>query len=143
MATTQPKIMILIRKKPGMSREEFIEYYESSHVELAKRLFGHLMVRYVRNYPLALVKNHPEDYDLEAAYDAITEITVRDEAAMEEFQRIHMIPENVAAIIADEEQFQIRSETRLLLSEPVDTGVTVLETETRHPHLSLPPHSGV
>lgn len=137
-----PKIMILIKKKPELTRSEFIEYYERSHVVLAKRLFGHLMVRYVRNYPYQLLKNHPEDYDLAETYDAVTEITLKDQAALDEMQRIHMIPENVAAIIEDENQFQIRKETRLLISESRDNGVSILpEDEDVHPHLSQPPHA--
>jgi hypothetical protein len=143
-ASPQPTIMILIKRKPGLTREQFIDYYETHHVVLAKRLFGHLMVRYVRNYPHALLSYHPEDYELEASYDAVTEITLKDQAAYVEMERIHTIPENVAAIIEDEEQFQDRAKTRLLVSNRVDTGVTLLDRDAEvHEHLSHPPHSGV
>lgn len=137
-----PKVVILIKKNPAMSREEFIEYYERSHVVLAKRLLGHLMTRYVRNYPHTLINYHPEDYDVADSYDAVTEISLKDDAALEEMDRICAIPENAKAIMHDEEIFQIRTETRLLISDSVDTGIELLPTDTMHEHLSHPPHSG-
>lgn len=109
---------------------------------LAKRLLGHLMTRYVRNYPHTLLNYHPEDYDVADSDDAVTEISLRDDAALEEMARICSIPENAAAIMADEEIFQIRTETRLLISDSVDTGVEPLSTDTLHEHLSHQPHSG-
>lgn len=130
-----PKVVILIKKKPGLSREEFIEYYERSHVVLAKRLLGHLMTRYVRNYPQALMNYHPEDYDIAESYDAVTEISLRDEAALVEMNRICNVPKNAAAIMEDEEVFQDRVETRLLIVDSVDTGTGLLETDTMHSQL--------
>jgi hypothetical protein len=127
-----PKVVILIKKKPGMSREAFIEYYERSHVVLAKRLLGHLMVKYERNYPQALLNYHPEDYDIGESYDAVTEISLKSDAALEEMNRICNIPENAAAIIKDEEVFQDRLKTRILIVDSVDTGTELLDTDTTH-----------
>lgn len=127
-----PKVVILIKKKPGMSREAFIEYYERSHVVLAKRLLGHLMTKYERNYPQALLNYHPEDYDIEESYDAVTEISLKSDAALEEMNRICNIPENAAAIMKDEEVFQDRLKTRILIVDSVDSGTELLDTDTTH-----------
>jgi hypothetical protein len=54
------KIVILIRKKAGLTREQFIHHYESSHAVIGKRLLGHLWTRYVRKYPRALLDISPK-----------------------------------------------------------------------------------
>lgn len=119
------KIVILIKKKPGLSREEFIHHYETSHAVIGKRLLGHLWVKYVRNYPKSLMEYQPEDNNVDDSYDAVTEIWLKDEAAMEEMSRIINEPENNRIILEDEEKFQDRLQTRLLVVEEIDNG-TVL-----------------
>lgn len=126
------KLIICIKRKPEMTREEFISYYESSHVVLAKRLLGHLMTSYTRNYPRELLNYHPEDYDIAESYDAITEMVLKDDDALAEMNRICNIPENAAAIMADEEVFQDRTKTRLIIVDSYTTGVELLPTEVTH-----------
>lgn len=50
------KQVVLLKKKPGMSREAFIKYYESMHAELALRILIRngkpLFAAYKRNYPI-------------------------------------------------------------------------------------------
>lgn len=119
------KIVILIKKKNGMSREDFIHHYETSHSVIGKRLLGHLWVKYVRNYPRGLMEHQPEDTSVDDSYDAVTEIWLKDEAAMEEMGRIINEPENNKLILADEEKFQERLKTRLLIVDEIDTGTTL------------------
>ena len=121
----QPKMIILIQKKKGMSREDFIHHYETSHSVIGRRLLGHLWTKYVRNYPISLMEYQPEENSVDDSYDAITEIWIKDEAAVEEMARIINIPENNKIILEDEEKFQERKLTRLLMVEEVDTGTTV------------------
>jgi EthD domain len=121
----QPKMIILIKKKKGMSREDFIHHYETSHSVIGRRLLGHLWTKYVRNYPLSLMEYQPEENSVDDSYDAVTEIWFKDEAAIEEMARIINIPENNKIILEDEEKFQERKLTRLLMVEEVDTGTTV------------------
>jgi hypothetical protein len=119
------KIVILIKKKAGMSRENFIQHYETSHAVIGKRLLGHLWVKYVRNYPKGLMEYQPEQTSVEDSYDAVTEIWLKDAAAMEEMARIINIPENNKLILEDEEKFQERTKTRLLIVDEVDNGTTL------------------
>jgi hypothetical protein len=121
----QPKMIILIQKKKGMSREDFIHHYETSHSVIGRRLLGHLWTKYVRNYPISLMEYQPEENSVDDSYDAITEIWIKDEAAVQEMARIINIPENNKLILEDEEKFQERKLTRLLMVEEVDTGTTV------------------
>ncbi|WP_323809663.1 EthD domain-containing protein [Sphingobium baderi] len=37
------KIIWLLKRKPGMSKEAFREHYENSHVVLAHKYVGHLL----------------------------------------------------------------------------------------------------
>lgn len=120
-----PKIVILIKKKPGMSREDFIHHYETSHAVIGKRLLGHLWTKYVRNYPVSLMEYQPEDNSVEDSYDAVTEIWLKDQAAVEEMARIINLPENNKIILEDEEKFQDRLATRLLMVEEYDNGTTL------------------
>lgn len=61
------KTVELIKRKPGMSRADFIKYYEEVHAPLSLRLLPSF-ARYVRNYPVApLEGGEPE-------FDCITEI---------------------------------------------------------------------
>lgn len=121
----QPKMIILIQKKKGMSREDFIHHYETSHSVIGRRLLGHLWTKYVRNYPISLMEYQPEENSVDDSYDAVTEIWFKDEAAIDEMARIINIPENNKIILEDEEKFQERKLTRLLMVEEVDTGTTV------------------
>lgn len=119
------KMIILIKKKPGMSREDFINHYETSHAVIGKRLLGHLWTKYVRNYPLSLMEYQPEDNSIDDSYDAVTEIWFKDQAAVDEMARIINIPENNRLILEDEEKFQDRVHTRLLMVEEYDNGTTL------------------
>jgi uncharacterized protein (TIGR02118 family) len=119
------KMVILIRKKAGMSRDDFIHHYETSHSVIGRRLLGHLWLKYVRNYPISLMEYQPEENSVEDSYDAITELWFEDQAAVDEMARIINIPENNKLILEDEEKFQERLLTRLLMVEEVDTGTTV------------------
>lgn len=121
----QPKMIIFIKKKNGMSREDFIHHYETSHSVIGKRLLGHLWAKYVRNYPVGLMEYQPEENSVDDSYDAVTEIWFKDESCIEEMARIINIPENNKLILEDEEKFQERKLTRLLMVEEVDTGTTL------------------
>ena len=120
-----PKVIILIKKKPGMSREDFIHHYETSHSVIGKTLLGHLWTKYVRNFPKELMEYQPEDIDMDGSYDAVTEIWFKDEAAMAEMERIINIPENNKLILEDEEKFQDREKTRIFVVDEYDTGTTL------------------
>jgi len=123
------KIVILIKKKPGMSREDFIKHYETSHVKLAQKYIGHLLVDYIRNYPAFAMRNPsdvpvgtmPAPYDI--GYDCTTEMFVKDEAAVEEINRIFNDSEINPILAEDELKFLKREETVMIMTDVVDTGV--------------------
>lgn len=72
------KIMLFMKRRPGMSVEAFRDYYENSHAPLcAKTSSG--VSRYIRRYidPLSHPETGPID---ELPFDVITELWFEDEA---------------------------------------------------------------
>ena len=44
------KVVTLLTRKPGMSREAFIEHYESHHRKIGEKYLGGFAVKYQRRY---------------------------------------------------------------------------------------------
>lgn len=122
------KIMIFLKRKQGITHEQFRAHYESSHARLAQKHFGHLLISYSRHYPISAVldpSNVPEGtkappYDI--GYDAIAEMRVKDIATFEEI--LHLIKDsNLGPMFyEDEQRFLNQKGCVLLLCEEVDTG---------------------
>lgn len=97
------KIIVMVRRKAGLTPEEFRHGYETSHSRIAVRLFGHLWLSYQRNYLTRTGNNFanggPDGPD-EIGFDAVSEFVLRDEAAQAEMARIAQ--ENMEMIKEDE-----------------------------------------
>ena len=111
------KVMMLLKRKPGLSMEEFIEHYERVHVPLAEQNAARL-THYARHYlhpaPDILAGGEP----LEPEYDVITEIWYEStDAFKEQGDAMRGYPERIAAIIADEEQLFDRAKSRTVFVE--------------------------
>ena len=97
------KSMALIKRKPGLSREEFIQHYEEVHAPLALKHFP-TFKRYVRNHIIALPGTEEPDFD------CITEIWFEDkEGAMAVTEALGDYKTEIGRIfLADEEKFMDR-----------------------------------
>lgn len=123
------KLIFFLKRKPGITPAEFREHYEQSHSRFAQKYIGHLLTGYVRNYPTFAAldpSNVPEGsepafYDI--GYDAITEMRVKDMAAVEEIGRIFNDPEIQPILKADERKFLDDSKTVMIICDEADTGV--------------------
>lgn len=110
------KIMILLKRKAGMTPEEFREYYERSHVALADKYLAHLFADYRRNYILPVEGDQSDTQNPGLAnpdYDAVTEIWLKDENSWAEMQRIIGDPEIGRIFMEDEEHFLDRPSLRI------------------------------
>lgn len=92
------KILLLMKRKPGMSVADFRAYYEQHHAPLALQ-HGASMTRYVRRFldPQPHGENGPCE---ELAYDVITELWFDDEAKFRGtlgYITTHVMPEDVVA----------------------------------------------
>ena len=118
-------MILLLKRKPGMTREQFRQHYETSHVMLAKKHGGHLFHDYRRHYVGDVIAMRGEEVVVngveEGAYDVITKIVFRDQAALDEFWRIYAIPEVFAELRADEQAFLDMPTMRVNICEEVRT----------------------
>ncbi len=125
------KLIFMLKRKPGITPEQFRQHYESSHVRLAQKYIGHLLTGYVRNYPILAALDpsnvapeaKPVPYDI--GYDAITEMRVRDAAAIEEIGRIFNDPEIQPILKADEREFLDDRATVMIICDEVDSGTSL------------------
>ena len=107
------KLIGLLKKKPGLTRQAFIDYYEHSHAPLVSRLVP-IGPDYRRSYTDRMRVNGQEVDDA-FEYDVISEVwfdQAEDYAAFAEAMRK---PEIFGQIVADEENFLDRSASRILM----------------------------
>lgn len=105
------KAMTLTKRKPGLSREEFIRHYEEVHVPLGLKYFP-TMKRYVRNY----VITPPDAKELD--FDCITEYWYDSMDDLEAAVRFWQSDLEGAQVVRDDElSFRDESETVWFLVE--------------------------
>jgi len=114
------KSIALLKCKAGLSRGDFIAYYENNHVPLIRRLLPGIC-GYRRNFI------EPEGAFVNAGaavrdFDVITEIWFADRAAYDAAMARNARAEVGGAIAADEENFLDRSKTRMFV---VDERISV------------------
>jgi hypothetical protein len=134
------KLIFFLKRKKGITPEQFREHYEKSHVRYAQKYIGHLLTGYTRNYPIFATLDpsnvppgtQPKPYD--TGYDAIVEMRVKDGAALEEIGRIFNDPEIQPILKEDERKFLDDSSTVMIVSDEVDTGTKF----TKEPESVLP-----
>jgi uncharacterized protein (TIGR02118 family) len=115
------KILILMKKKAGLSRAQFIEYYENSHVPLMRELAPHREL-YRRNYlvfddPMFNVDGRSGAAD-SVAFDVVTESIFATRDAAEAAKNAALAsPENLKRIKEDEANFCEPGSVRMYVVE--------------------------
>jgi hypothetical protein len=122
------KILWLLKRKPGITPQEFRERYER-HARLGQKHVGHLILSYKRKYKTETWGGGTPTTDggkawgpIEWDYDCITEVVYPNEEAYHENQRIHADPVIGKEFFADEEDFLDRKAVILFKFDEVDTG---------------------
>lgn len=94
------KLVAILKRREGMSPEQFRDYYETQHAPLAKTLIPGLR-RYVRRYPRPqIVAGYPTPPPL--AFDVITELWFDSADDFEQAMAVFSAPE-VAALLREDE----------------------------------------
>ena len=102
------KLIILAKRKPGISMDEFRHYYEEHHAVLAQKLSPPLVRRYVRNY-LFRVQGELSSQG-EAPFDCVTETWFDSEADYRRtIEGLAAAPDKIAILARDEENLFDRS----------------------------------
>lgn len=76
------KVVGMLRRRPGMTREAFREHYERVHRVIGEKYLKGHAVRYVRRYLTPLPGQPPQDQD-GLAFDAMWEMWYPDQAAFD------------------------------------------------------------
>jgi hypothetical protein len=113
-------LITLLKRRPGMSKPDFIAYYEAHHRRIGEAVLGGYATRYVRRF-LMPADGLDDDHDP----DVILEIDFPDTITRDACFAAMADPEVMAMIVADEEKLFDRSRNR---------GFTVEER-----HSALPP----
>lgn len=109
------KVIALLKRRADLTREQFIDYYETRHVPLILELTPGIAA-YRRNFAdfegaYAFPEAAPFDFDV------VTELWYADRAAYEHAMEVTATPEVWARIEADEQNFLDRGKTRLFVVE--------------------------
>jgi uncharacterized protein (TIGR02118 family) len=115
------KMIFMLKRRPGMSREEFVRYYESTHAKLGEKHVTNA-ARYVRRYLSGL----PEPFTgtvREPDFDVVTELWFNNEADMEAAMSHLRKAEVTQEIARDEDKLFDRPRNRVYLVEEVDSVV--------------------
>ena len=122
------KKIVMVKRKQGLSPEEFRDGYENSHSRIAVRLFGHLWTEYRRNY---LTTGYNFDQNNggpeEIGFDAVSEFILPDEAAYAEMGRISA--ENHEMIKEDEAKWFDQSHCWIVDCETIEEDLTAHKRE--------------
>jgi EthD domain len=100
-------LITLLKRREGMSKTDFITYYETHHRLIGEKVLGGYATRYVRRFL------HPTDgVDVHEDADVILEIDFPDQATADACIAAMADPVVRAEIVADEERLFDRSRIR-------------------------------
>lgn len=109
------KLILFVKRKPGLTHDEFRAHYESNHAPLAWSNLRPWLVRYTRNF-LAPLPGQPEP-----PYDCVTEFWYTDRAALED--SISWTRSEPGQVLArDEENFMDRPSMRTFIATEAHSG---------------------
>jgi uncharacterized protein (TIGR02118 family) len=119
------KLIIMAKRKPGMSMDEFRDYYEKRHAPLALSVAPSRMRKYVRNF-ITPVQADPSAQK-EAPYDCVTECWFDSEADFQRSAEVLATQSQIAATIAkDEENLFDRSTINFFTAVECESDLDVL-----------------
>ncbi len=120
------KVVTLLTRKPGMSREAFIEHYETHHRKIGEKYLGGFALKYQRRYLQSAGLRDQEGDAL--PFDVLMEIWYPDQDALNGAMAVLSTDEAQAEIAADEERLFDRELIRSYTVEEYDSEMPALET---------------
>jgi uncharacterized protein (TIGR02118 family) len=109
MPSSDPQLSVIaLRKKDGLTMQEFIDYYENKHVPLICSL-APVPAIYKRRY---LVGERLTAEGGEVDFDVMTELVFADRHEFDAWMAELAKPEVGARVVADEQKFLNRARTR-------------------------------
>ena len=113
------RVIALIRRKPGLSREEFVEHYEQHHARLIAAHKHTWLADYSRNYvePGAQITKMDGAAGSLPDCDVVTVASFRTVEDYEAFSQASQDPDFQAAVLADEQTFMDRDSIRFFRAD--------------------------
>ena len=122
------KVVTLLTRKPGMSREAFIEHYETHHRKIGEKYLSGFAVKYQRRYLQSAGFREQEGDAL--PFDVLMEIWYPDQDTLDAALAVLSTDEAQAEIIADEERLFDRDLIRSYTVEEYESDMPAIETGT-------------
>ena len=119
------KVVTLLTRKPGMSREAFIEYYETHHRIIGEKYLSGFATKYQRRY-MRSAGFREQDGDA-PPFDVLMEIWYPDQEALNGALAVLSTEEAQAEIAADEERLFDRELIRSYAVEEYESEMPVVE----------------
>ena len=119
------KVVTLLTRKPGMSREAFIEHYETHHRKIGEKYLSGFATKYQRRY-MQSAGFRKQDGDA-PPFDVLMEIWYPDQEALNGELAVLSTEEAQAEIAADEERLSDRELIRSYTVEEYASEMPVVE----------------
>ena len=119
------KVVTLLTRKPGMSREAFIEHYETNHRKIGEKYLSGFATKYQRRY-MQSAGLREQDGDA-PPFDVLMEIWYPDQEALNGALAVLSTEEAQAEIAADEERLFDRKLIRSYTVEEYESEMPVVE----------------
>jgi uncharacterized protein (TIGR02118 family) len=122
MATKSYKILLFMKRRPGMSVEAFQDYYENHHAPLCQK-YASGVTRYLRRF----LTQHPTAENVatdDLQFDVITELWFEDEATFRgtvKYLETSIMPDEV---VADEQKLFDRPKLRMATVVEFESALT-------------------
>ena len=120
------KVVTLLTRKPGMSREAFIEHYETHHRKIGEKYLSGFAVKYQRRYLQSAGFRGQEGATL--PFDVLMEIWYPDQDTLDAALAVLSTDEAQAEIIADEERLFDRDLIRSYTVEEYESDMPAVQT---------------
>ena len=119
------KVVTLLTRKPGMSREAFIEHYETHHRKIGEKYLSGFATKYQRRYMQSA--GFREQDGAAPPFDVLMEIWYPDQDALNGALAVLSTEEAQAEIAADEERLFDRELIRSFTVEEYESEMPVVE----------------
>jgi hypothetical protein len=119
------KMIMLLKRRPGMSMAEFIDYYETTHRLIGEKYLKGLAQRYQRRF-LTPLGDPLSGEVVESEYDAVLELWFADQAACDAAMAAIREPAAAAEIAADEEKLFDRPKLRAFMVQEFESAMDAL-----------------
>ena len=119
------KVVTLLTRKPGMSREAFIEHYETHHRKIGEKYLSGFATKYQRRYMQSA--GFREQDGAAPPFDVLMEIWYPDQEALNGALAVLSTEGAQAEIAADEERLFDRKLIRSYTVEEYESEMPVVE----------------